>query len=329
MWDSVLGHEQNKAFLQRYLQAAERPHALLFCGAPGLGKKHLALQFAKTLLCLHMDGSDGCESCRLLNFEDGNFSHPDFILVQLEEDSKNIKIEQIKELIRQAAFAPVLSQNKACIIDGADKMTADAANSFLKLLEEPPAGWVIILLAAADTALLPTILSRVVKLRFNPVSALQVEEALRQRQIPSEEAAVLARISEGSVGMALTLAEQNLFECRRQVMAFLEALPLQGAFNYLAGFKMPDKEYGQAILFVQVLQTVLRDMLLVKVGRQDGLYNGDLTGQLQELAGGWREQALEQALIAANDAYKALNESAGVKLVLESMALHIDSLRKE
>ena len=82
MWDSVLGHEQNKEFLQNFLQREARPHALLFCGAEGLGKKKLALEFAKTFLCLNGKGDDGCEACRLLNFADGNVSHPDFILVE-------------------------------------------------------------------------------------------------------------------------------------------------------------------------------------------------------------------------------------------------------
>ena len=62
MWDSVLGHEQNKEFLKNFLEAQARPHALLFCGAEGMGKKKLALEFAKSLLCLNGKGKDGCEA---------------------------------------------------------------------------------------------------------------------------------------------------------------------------------------------------------------------------------------------------------------------------
>lgn len=329
MWDSILGHEQNKEFLKKYLQAESRPHALLFCGAEGLGKRALAQQFAKTLLCLHEDGMDGCESCRLLNFADGNISHPDFLLLAPEEDSRNIKIEQVKEIIRQSAFAPVLSKYKVCIVDGADKMTADAANSFLKLLEEPPQGWVIILIATAENALLPTILSRVVRLRFNPVDVALVKQLLQQQQLTEQEAEVLARVSEGSAGTALALSEQQFFDCRKQALALIEAFPLPSAFNYLGTFNMPDKDYSQAQLFIKALQVLMRDMLLLKIAASADLYNTDLSEELRELAAGWQPRQLRGALRKIDDAYKALTESAGIKLTLEAMALQIDILRKE
>lgn len=329
MWDSILGHEQNKEFLKRYLQAESRPHALLFCGAEGLGKRALAQQFAKTLLCLHADGMDSCESCRLLNFADGNISHPDFLLLAPEEDSRNIKIEQVKEIIRQSAFAPVLSKYKVCIVDGADKMTVDAANSFLKLLEEPPQGWVIILIATAENALLPTILSRVVRLRFNPVDVALVKQLLQQQQLTEHEAEVLARVSEGSAGTALALSEQQFFDCRKQALALIEAFPLPSAFNYLGNFNMPDKDYSQAQLFIKALQVLMRDMLLLKIAASADLYNTDLSDELRELAAGWQPRQLRGALRKIDDAYKALTESAGIKLTLEAMALQIDILRKE
>lgn len=329
MWDSILGHEQNKEFLKKYLQAESRPHALLFCGAEGLGKRALAQQFAKTLLCLHEDGMDGCESCRLLNFADGNISHPDFLLLAPEEDSRNIKIEQVKEIIRQSAFAPVLSKYKVCIVDGADKMTVDAANSFLKLLEEPPQGWVIILIATAENALLSTILSRVVRLRFNPVDVALVKQLLQKQQLTEQEAEVLARVSEGSAGTALALSEQQFFDCRKQALALIEAFPLPSAFNYLGTFNMPDKDYSQAQLFIKALQVLIRDMLLLKIAASADLYNTDLSDELRELAAGWQPRQLRGALRKIDDAYKALTESAGIKLTLEAMALQIDILRKE
>ena len=69
MWNDVLGHDGVKSFLSNYLHAQERPHALLFLGAAGLGKKRLALEFAKSLLCVAGTGDDNCESCHLLNLE--------------------------------------------------------------------------------------------------------------------------------------------------------------------------------------------------------------------------------------------------------------------
>ena len=330
MWDSVLGHQQNKDFLMRYLKAAERPHALLFCGGEGLGKRQLAMQFAKTLLCFNGSGADGCDSCRLLNFDDGNLSHPDFILLEPEPGVKSIKIEQIKNLIGQAAFGPTMSTNKVCIVDKADAMTIEAANSFLKLLEEPPEGWVIIMLAASENSLLPTILSRVVKLRFSPVSVNDVEQVLCSRGIRDEEARVLACISEGSVGMALRLNEQGVFDNRRHAQAFLEALPLNAPMNYLSNrswLDKPDKEL--ALLLVKNLQLLLRDMLFIKIDLTDNLYNCDLQGELAALASPWKTAGLKKALLEVNAAYEALASSVSPKLALEAMALKIDKFRKE
>ena len=254
MWDNILGHKSQKDFLKRYLLAQERPHALLFVGAEGLGKKQLALAFAKALLCASHTGSDHCEACRLMNLEDGNFSHPDFLLVQREQDEKtgrykDISKEQIADLISKSAFAPVMSDTKVCVIEDVDRMSLVAANSFLKLLEEPPVGWVMVLLATDENKLLSTIMSRVVCLRFKPVPTEQVVALLKQRGVEPMQAAVLARISEGSVGTALSLAEQNVLELRQQAVAFIEALPLNMPINYLAGRAWQQKALSGQRLF--------------------------------------------------------------------------------
>ena len=330
MWDSVLGHEQNKEFLQNFLQREARPHALLFCGAEGLGKKKLALEFAKTFLCLNGKGDDGCEACRLLNFADGNVSHPDFILVERLPEKRDLSIEQMRELAKQAAFAPVLSKNKICIVEDADRLTEAAANSFLKLLEEPPAGWLIILLASSEDKLLTTILSRVVKLRFNPLAVADVKKLLLERGVAAEASEVLARISEGSVGTALNLNEQNALEYRQTALSFLEALPLEFPMNYVTDRTWVVKyERAEAMLFVKLLQLLLRDMLFIKTGVTVNLYNCDVQENLTVLSGGWQPQGLKKALAATNDAYKALASSVGVKLVMENLAMKIDNFRKE
>ena len=330
MWDSVLGHEQNKEFLQNFLQREARPHALLFCGAEGLGKKKLALEFAKTFLCLNGKGDDGCEACRLLNFADGNVSHPDFILVERLPEKRDLSIEQMRELAKQAAFAPVLSKNKICIVEDADRLTEAAANSFLKLLEEPPAGWLIILLASSEDKLLTTILSRVVKLRFNPLAVADVKQLLLERGVAESESEVLARISEGSVGTALNLNEQNALEYRQTALSFLEALPLVFPMNYVTDRTWVVKyERAEAMLFVKLLQLLLRYMIFIKTGVTVNLYNCDVQENLTALSGGWQPQGLKKALAATNDAYKALASSVGVKLVMENLAMKIDNFRKE
>lgn len=343
MWDNVLGHEQQKAFLQNYLRAKERPHALLFCGAEGLGKRQLAMGFAKSLLCASHTGEDNCEACRLMHMqEDGTVSHPDFLLVRRIKNEetkryKDISIDQIRDLNTQAGTGAVLSPTRVCLIEDVDKMSLGAANSFLKLLEEPPAGWVMLLLATSVDKLLPTILSRVVQLRFQPVALPLVEQALAARGVPKEQAAVLARLSEGSIGQAVHLyapedkSRENVFAYRKQAAAFLEALPLNMPLNYLGKRSWLDSKLlrEEAVLMVQLWQLLLHDLLLCKLQLYDRIYNVDLIDTLRVQSQGWQLNSLKRALALVNEAYAALESSVSVKTALEAMALKIDKVYKE
>ncbi len=330
MWNSILGHQHNKIFLEKYLHAQARPHALLFYGEEGLGKCKLAMLFAKSLLCFNHAEQDNCESCRLLNSTDSSTGHPDFIYLRPEEGSKNIKIDQVKEILKQGAFAPVLSQNKVCIIDGADKMTVDAANSFLKLLEEPPAGWIFILIATAEAAVLPTVLSRVIKIKFTPLAAAEVAQVLKSQGASAEEAEVIARISEGSVGKAISLYEQEILVYRNHALALLEALWLSEPINYLDGRKwLNDYTQEEAVWFVKLLQLLCRDMLLIKLEITANLYNTDILEKLREIAYHWSVKSLKSALLETDSAYRALTGNTSKKMVLDALIIKINDLRKE
>ncbi len=335
MWDKVLGHTEVKQFLARYLTREERPHALLFCGAEGLGKKKLALEFARSLLCFEHSDGDGCESCRLMQLEEGNLSHPDFLLLQREEDPKthrlkDISIDQVRELVSKSAFAPVLSAQKVCLVEDVDRMTEAAANSFLKLLEEPPTGWVFLLLATSPERLLPTILSRVVQLRLHRIPLELVAGALQNKGLPEKEAQLLASLSEGSLGLAWQYHEQQVVSRRQEAYAFLEALPLEAPLCYLAGRDWLEKyERPEALLLVQLLQLLFRDVLVCCCKADAALYNIDLQEELLQLSQGWSSKKLKQALQVIQDTYVALITNAGVKLAMENMALKIDKICKE
>lgn len=331
MWDNILGHTGTKNFLSKYLQKSARPHALLFLGPAGIGKRQLALAFTRTLLCLEGKGENcRCESCRLFNPQEGNFAHQDFLSLSIQEGKKNILIEQVKDIISKAAFAPVLSDHKVLLVEDADKMTRDAANSFLKLLEEPPQGWVIILLAETEEKLLSTIMSRVVKLRLQPIPRLELEKALLMRGLNRAEARLLAGLSDGSLGLALFYQEQEVLTYRREAYAFIEALPLAAPMSYLSGRVWQNKyDREESILFLQLLQLLLRDMLLLKADVKDQLYNEDLQAGLVEEAAKWRLGQLKRALELVQEVYTAITGNAGFKLALEAMALKIDQIIKE
>lgn len=125
------------------------------------------------------------------------------MLVEQEAPGKDLKIEQIKDMSKQAAFAPALSACKVCVIDAADRMTVEAANSLLKLLEEPPPNWMFIMIASRLERLLPTILSRVIQLRFDQIPLALTQDALTKRGL--EQAELLARLAGGSLGAAINM----------------------------------------------------------------------------------------------------------------------------
>ena len=331
MWDEVLGHQQNKEFLQKLLKPGSRPHALLFYGMGGIGKKMLALHFAKTFLCKSADKKPCgiCENCRLMDIENNSFAHPDFYLLTAEEAGKDIKIEQVKEMAKQAAFAPVLSEHKVCIIDDAGQMTAEAANSLLKLLEEPPPGWLFILITQQAERLLPTVLSRVVRLRFDAPDSSAVRQILKAKGI-TQNAQVLAALAGGSPGRALSYNQADIFAIRREALDLLKKLPLQNPFGYIASLGWGEKyDRAAALLLTEQFIYLLRDVLLLQSGAGGQVYNTDIMAGLDGIAADWPLHTARQGVNAAQEAWQNINKNVSAKNVLEALVLKLDLLRKE
>ena len=141
-FSDIIGQEKAKGFFQRVLSEERIPHAYLFTGIAGIGKTSTAMALTMALNCREPSGIEACgdcPSCRQMT--GGNF--PDFVSIQ--PDGQNIKIEQIRELNRRLSFAPVSARYRVCVIQQAEAMTGEAANSFLKTLEEPPAGNILVL----------------------------------------------------------------------------------------------------------------------------------------------------------------------------------------
>ncbi len=142
------------------------PHAYLFTGINGVGKSTTALALARAVNCTSDTTGDGCGRCiTCRQLSSGNF--PDIITIA--PDGQNIKIEQIRELNRNLNYKPVSGKYRITIIDWAEMMTEEAANSFLKTLEEPPSGNIIVLKVVDPRDLLPTIVSRCQRVPFNPL----------------------------------------------------------------------------------------------------------------------------------------------------------------
>jgi DNA polymerase-3 subunit delta' len=170
-------------------------HAYLFTGPEGVGKETAAMALAAALNCLYPKSGEACNECRnCLRLHSGNY--PDFYHIQPKGSS--IKIEQIRSIQEKLSFASFEGNYRIILMHDADKMTEEAANSFLKLLEEPPPAIVFILLTSMPAAILPTILSRCVEVRFlasasqtvNPetdakkLKAIKIIKALKNAGVP-------------------------------------------------------------------------------------------------------------------------------------------------
>lgn len=264
-----------------------------------------------------------------MDIENNSFAHPDFYLLTAEEAGKDIKIEQVKEMAKQAAFAPVLSEHKVCIIDDAGQMTAEAANSLLKLLEEPPPGWLFILITQQAERLLPTVLSRVVRLRFDAPDSSAVQQILKAKGI-TQNTQVLAALAGGSPGRALSYNQADIFAIRREALDLLKKLPLQNPFGYIAALGWGEKyDRAGALLLTEQFIYLLRDVLLVQSGAGGQVYNTDIMAGLDGIAADWSLHTARQGVNAAQEAWQNINKNVSVKNVLEALILKLDLLRKE
>ncbi len=217
-WHSIRGHDRVVAELRRSLQQGRFPHALLFVGPEGIGKRTFAKKLAKGLLCETRPATDldPCEECPgCLQVEAG--THPDFIEVARPEDKHELPIRVIRDLCDQFGLKPARGMRKVAILDDADDLNDEAANAFLKTLEEPPPGAVLILIGTSAEVQLQTIVSRCQVVRFDPLSERDIAELLLEQGVAEDAdgAAKLAALGDGSIQRAIGLADAELERFRR------------------------------------------------------------------------------------------------------------------
>ena len=163
-FNQIIGNEKQKEYLNQIIENGNVLHGYLFNGMSGIGKKLIAKEFARKILC-HEKGKDLCKCKSCLCFEGEN--HPDFSIIN--NDELTIKVDEIRTLTKKVYEKPIISTKKVYIINNADQMTQEAQNSLLKTLEEPPEYITIILVTSNENAILNTIKSRLLKVNFDSI----------------------------------------------------------------------------------------------------------------------------------------------------------------
>ena len=207
MFVNILGNEKNKTILEKSINSNKTSHSYIFWGIEGIGKKMIAKEFAKNLLCLEKQEKCNCKSC--IEFESNN--NPDFQLI--EPDEGKIKIEQIREMQRRISEKPIISNKKIYIIDNSDTMTTEAQNCLLKTLEEPPEYATIILICTNEDNLLSTIKSRCTRIHFESIDTEEIKKYIKQNYSDQEISENIINLSQGSIGKLIKLNEnKSLYE---------------------------------------------------------------------------------------------------------------------
>lgn len=282
---NILGHDWAVEMLHQHAARGEFRHAYLFSGAPGLGRRTLALRFAQALNCSTPPAPGvPCGTCRDCKQIEG-MRHPDINIIQADSEGGTLKVDQVREVQRALSLKPYQVNYRVALFLRFQEANDNAANALLKTLEEAPAHAVLILTADNPEQLLPTILSRCEIIRLRPLPVSMIEADLIERGVETERARLLAHISGGRPGYARTLVDDvTLLEKREERLNDLQSL-LPAArvekFSYADKLAKDKDAMRQAIL---IWLSYWRDVLLRVAQANTALVNIDRNMEIEFLA---------------------------------------------
>jgi len=336
----IFGQGNAIRILQGCIAKKRIPHAMLFAGDEGIGKRLTAINFAKTLNCqgrvkslesgvmsgsmfqnselntqnlkfkTQIDSCDQCPSCAKI--DKGN--HPDVFIIGPEGDGGQIKVSAIRELEEALAYKPFEGNYKIAVIDNADKMNQEASNAFLSTLEAPPSQSILMLISSRPDMLLGTIRSRCQRISFTPLPLDAMTDLLLEkfRNLNHEQALLISTLSGGRVGYGLN---EDLIAQRDRSFNILKLL--------LNRFEEEIRDDNVSMEeWFDWAQVWLRDMAVyMATGRADLFINRDREAEIKAIAG---ETTLKDILKLARELYNIkinLNFNLNEKLTLNYTSL--------
>ena len=362
-FQEFLGNTQTVTHLRESIRAERFPHSLILAGPRGVGKYTLALMLARAFNCLNPTESDGlpdycgvCSNCTRIgdasNLEervaeavearDGLRetdkretriliqTHPDVLIVPPDPPQLLIKIAQVRQVIHVAYYRPPVECKRTFTIFTSSAFMREAANSLLKVLEEPPEHTSLILLTENPQELLPTIRSRAVVHRLGALPAAELETLLTSRRplLKAADRALAARLAEGAVGRALTIDLDVYLASRQDALILLRTALREPDYTQLfhatESYRAGADGQEKSINLLRALGSLIEDLLLVVAGTPGLIRNIDLAAELHRMAQGLTVDWIDGAARAMVQVESGMRRNLLRSLSLDAMAVGLE-----
>jgi DNA polymerase III subunit delta' len=362
-FQDFLGNTQTVTHLRESIRAERFPHSLILAGPRGAGKYTLALMLARAVNCLNPTETDGlpdfcgvCSNCTRIadasNLEERVAeaveardalretdkretriliqTHPDVLIVPPDPPQLQIKIGQVRQVIHVAYYRPPVESKRTFTIFTSSAFMREAANSLLKVLEEPPEHTSLILLTENPQELLPTIRSRAVVHRLGALPAAELESLLTRRRpgLKQLDRALAARLAEGAVGRALTIDLDVYVASRQDALVLLKTALREPDYTQLfhatESYRAGADGQEKSINLLRALGSLIEDLLLVVAGTPQFIRNIDLAAELDRLAQGLTVDWIDGAARALVQVESGMRRNLLRSLALDAMAVGLE-----
>ena len=316
----IAGHGQIIEVFRRSVRSGKVSHSYIFEGIPGCGRRTTALALIQALFCttIEDDACGVCVSCRKVS--GGN--HADIHMVEPLPDKRDIAIDQLREIQRELHLRPYEATRKACILEPAERMSVNAANSLLKTLEEPPGNALIILLSENADMLLPTIRSRCQLIRFSPLSPENIRRLLENSGVDQATAELRSSLSEGSMQRALELDDSRISSRRDALVHHLESLDLDRIKSIFETSEELSGNRDETLETLDMLLTFIRDAMYLSAGCGDAV-TSSVRQALEKFSSRFSFAQSLQMLTDIVETRRAVQRNANNKLALDCLFLKL------
>jgi DNA polymerase-3 subunit delta' len=266
----IAGHERQKDILSILVKKGRLPHALLFSGPRGIGKRLIAFELLRNIFCEKRNACGMCHACRSLTAG----THPDLVTVAGES---SIKIDELRSVRKEVHQPPFEAPLRGILIDNAELMTREAGNALLKTLEEPPPSNLFILVTGEEQAIPLTVRSRCMRLCFGPLNTTALRTYFETScGIGDKKSALFSSIAAGSIATGLFWINEGNFELRRPIAEVVTGK--KKSFTAATSVAEQITRGGRETQYLSFLLSFFRDIWWCS-------HSGDITGIInQDLA---------------------------------------------